>query len=423
MIAIGGTGYLSWIASCELYDPASGQWTPTGSLNQGRGTPSATTLSDGRILVAGGVGEGAVTLKTAELYDPATGVWTPTGSMINARSGHTATLLPNGKVLVAAGIDFYAELYDPATGSWSPTGSLKETRFSHTATLLPNGKVLVAGGVNSGVSSATAELYNPATGRWSFTGALHTARGFHTATLLPNGKVLVTGGQNPSAIATAELYDPATGLWTLTGSLQEARTSHADTLLPDGQVLVSGGFGLSAWLASAELYDPATGLWTATGSLNQARENHTETLLPDGSVLAAGGQFGGGVNWLASAEIYGASGTLPAHVQGHGAFNNQGNQVTFQFQATQSDEDILGSFSFCDNAAGYCPKTGRVTSLSFDGNSATFSGYVPLRGTAVAFTTTITDGGSSGTPDTVAITLGNGYSASGMVTKGYVTLF
>src|SRR6266850_1374272 len=99
----------------------------TGSLATGRSWPTATLLPNGKVLVAGGYGGGY--LASAELYDPASGTWTATGSLGTAREFHTATLLPNGKVLVAGGVDSSgflasAELYDPATGTWTATGSL-----------------------------------------------------------------------------------------------------------------------------------------------------------------------------------------------------------------------------------------------------------------------------------------------------------
>jgi len=52
------------------------------------------------------------------LYDPATGSWSVTGSMNDPRLGCTLTLLPDGQVLAAGGDGGTnsAELYVPPSG-------------------------------------------------------------------------------------------------------------------------------------------------------------------------------------------------------------------------------------------------------------------------------------------------------------------
>src|SRR5262249_29483655 len=122
-VLVAGGVFGSSLASAELYDPASRTWTVTGSLANRRGFHTATVLPSGTVLVARGSATDAFggTLASAELYDPATGTWTATGSLNTARFYHTATLLPSGKVLAAAGEDSNfstlasAELYDPTT--------------------------------------------------------------------------------------------------------------------------------------------------------------------------------------------------------------------------------------------------------------------------------------------------------------------
>jgi len=280
VLVAGGTGFTSGpslitLASTEAYDPVTGQWTPTGALHTTRAGHTATLLPSGQVLVAGGsqISPGDIEpIATAELYDPATGQWTLTAALHTARVGHTATLLPSGQVVVAGGStngldsgDYLdtAELYDPATGQWTPTGALNTARSDATATLLPSGYVLVAGGEISAngipTPSANTEAYDPVTGRWTLTGALHTGRGGHTATLLPSGQVLVTGGGGevsppfPLSLASTEVYNPATGQWTLTAALNTPRAEHTATLLPSGQVLVAGGSNGFVPFASAEL--------------------------------------------------------------------------------------------------------------------------------------------------------------------------
>lgn len=188
-------------------------------MNQARISPTAVLLSNGEVLVAGGgisdFGYGICPLASAELYNPATGTWTYTGSMHSTRYLPTMTLLTNGEVLVAGGLSDLltptAELYNPSTGTWTLTGSLNVARYQATAALLQNGQALVVGGDGNTSPLTSAELYNPSTGKWTATGSMNTGHGGGTATLLQNGQVLVAGGagpSNPTNLTSTELYTP-----------------------------------------------------------------------------------------------------------------------------------------------------------------------------------------------------------------------
>jgi WD40 repeat protein len=288
---------------------------------------TSTLLADGRVLVTGG--SDPDTLSSAEVYDPATGKWTKTGSMARAHSGQTATLLKDGRVLVVASCETHptAELYDPATGKFSPAGKVAvDSTCASTATLLPDGRVLIAGGYGVSSASKLAELFDPATGKFTRTGSLHTARGNAQAALLPDGRVLVIGGDQeggtPSEVDldSAEIYDPATGKFSETGNMETPRTEFFATLLANGKVLVAGGASISAgvgvgFLDSAELYDPATGKFSPTGSMTFGRSSDLGQahgtwstmytgLLTDGRVLIVGGNDMQSATDIATAETY-----------------------------------------------------------------------------------------------------------------------
>jgi len=300
---------------------------------------TATTLADGRVLIAGGVANEGAAGVAAELYDPASGGFVLTGGMLSGRAYHTATRLEDGRVLIAGGLGKdgrpvrAAELYDPASGQFVPTGNMLQPRYDHTATRLPSGKVLLTGGnTTTAVANylGTAELYDPATGTFSptgkvtrlynaetdkffYEGEMNAARAKHTATMLADGKVLIAGGAgvNEKTQASAEVYDPASGQFTVTGAMVAARQDHRATLLQSGQVLISGGYdGEGHILASAELYDPATGKFSLTTTafatsgtaMSEGRREHTATMLADGQVLIAGGSGAHGA--IATAELY-----------------------------------------------------------------------------------------------------------------------
>jgi hypothetical protein len=185
LIAGGLDSTSASLASAELFDPKTGTFSPTGSMTTTRASQTATLLSDGRVLIVGGTTSGDISarkiLASAELYDPKTGTFSPTGSMTTGRGGQTATLLSDGRVLIAGGSDFRviaegsaspgyvlsgnvlasAELYDRKTGTFSPTGSMTTARVGQTATLLSDGRVLIAGGTGTSDTLSSAELYQP----------------------------------------------------------------------------------------------------------------------------------------------------------------------------------------------------------------------------------------------------------------------
>jgi hypothetical protein len=256
VLIAGGMSISGVVNSADLYTPTSQTFGAANSMNVSRWLHTATLLNDGTVLVAGGSSvSGETTLNSAEVYDPVAGTFTLLPNTLNTgRVGHTATLLSNGQVLIVGGCDptagiiADAELYDPIAQVFIDLGNTNAPRFHHTATLLQNGQVLIAGGETDPTPSgaySTAEIFNPAT--WTFTALsvnMTTAREGHAATLLNNGQVLITGGDLPGSgsLNTAEIYNPTSNTFTAVSSaMTNPRIYHDALLLNGGKVLLSGG--------------------------------------------------------------------------------------------------------------------------------------------------------------------------------------
>jgi len=180
--------------------------TCVGRSSTARIFATATSLPDGRVLVAGGFSQIAgacggqcvrlLATDSADIYDPMTGLFYAVQGKMAARRGlHTAVALPDGRVVVAGGagavdldlapgavpISFddptselgprsSFEVFDPATATFVGRGDLAEARAAASSTVLADGRVLVVGGgMREGDADATtsealgtSELLNPA---------------------------------------------------------------------------------------------------------------------------------------------------------------------------------------------------------------------------------------------------------------------
>jgi N-acetylneuraminic acid mutarotase len=308
VLVAGGYVQRRVFPDAEIYDPKADTWAATGSLLTSRAGNGAVLLQDGRVLVAGGLvynPDGSTfSLNSAEIYDPALGQWTATGSMNVDRVEPFLTLLNNGKVLAAgetraAGPEGKsAEIYDPDTGEWTRVADMSVSRSNQVQLSLPDGGVLVAGGYAGAEPGdellASAEIYDPKANTWTPTGDMTRPRADPEGAVLQDGRVLVTGGNVvlPSTRTnTAEIYNPATGQWTpTTGSMTDAKVDHTMTVLSNGQVLAVGGLlRHDISLVSADLYDPKTDTWTPVADMTKSRGGHAAVLLPKNQVLVIGG--------------------------------------------------------------------------------------------------------------------------------------
>jgi len=303
VVVAGGTSTDGPVDGAEIFDPLTAEWSPITSMSTPRYLAASAELLDGRVLVAGGSGPAGLT-NSAETYGacprPAcANSWVATGNMAQERHLATATRLTDGTVLAAggagaAGPTASAERYNPATGIWSAAGTMSAPRFGHRAVRLQDGKVLVVGGTTDSGTTETAEIYDPAANSWSSAASMSTPRNVPQATALSDGRVLVSGGQGAAsqALTSAEVYNPATNTWSSAGSMATGRYLAVIALLADGRVLVAGGHNGVGPQSSAELFNPASppnNAWSAATPMATARYAGGIAVLANGRVLVAGG--------------------------------------------------------------------------------------------------------------------------------------
>ncbi|CAN5815798.1 kelch repeat-containing protein [soil metagenome] len=286
--------------------------TSTGSLEQARANHTATLLAGGRVLVVGGEDIASRTpMASVEVWDPKTGQFSQLPDLPTAVVGHTATLLQDGRVLVTGGgrygasgiptgegVTDVAYTIDPTTGVATATAPMKHKRSQHFAVALGDGTVLIGGGADAVVKDpppalASAEIFDPKTGQFTDEATLLEGREMAQAVALDGDRVMVVSGINPlkGDLASTEIYDHKTHAFTAGPALVDGgRIYHSVLHATDGRVLVLGGVqpgsGGATFLDSVEVYE---GNAFQLGPLLDKGRNSAPLVESSGRVFAFGG--------------------------------------------------------------------------------------------------------------------------------------
>lgn len=167
------SGATTYAGSCQVVFNDATVTAEISMLTGGagrRGHHTATLLRDGRVFLAGGMGDGNTPLSTTLIYTCAApgscGVGStisPAKSLLLARAYHQATMMADGRILITGGFNGddrfvtghkvgyinTVEIYDPVSDSVQTAQPMQERKAQHTATLQPDGSVLVFGGIGN----------------------------------------------------------------------------------------------------------------------------------------------------------------------------------------------------------------------------------------------------------------------------------
>jgi len=292
-----------------LTGTANGQtsnvWSSAGQMVQARTGAASVLLSDGKILIAGGTDGNGIPLASTEVFDPATGQFSEGATMTVPRASHAAIALTSGDVLVTGGLTSgggysdTAEIFNAQTQSWTLLEtSLGSGLAKHAMASLPDGNVVIVGGESTTGPVLTLVLFKTSDNSMSPIGSLMTGRTNAVAAATPDGRVLVAGGTdiNGAVLSSTEIFvynaDTMSGTVSAGPNMTFPRTNATATTTYDGVAVIGGSNG-SVDIGSAEIFSQWTNAFRVVSGATP-RSSHIAAFLPkNGSILAIGGTGGG----------------------------------------------------------------------------------------------------------------------------------
>ena len=188
-MVVGGRGSTGFLATSEVFDPATGRWAGLAKMQEARYLFACAALPDGRVVAGGGCNARTqhAPLASVEIYDPGDGpiggCWSWLPDMSVGREAPAACALADGRVVVMGG-----------RGGRSQSGSDGGRAYLQTVEVFVRSAPLPPV-TNRRLTGRAAQ--SPETGRWesgsTIAPRLRSAR-YGGASVVLGGNVLLFGG-------------------------------------------------------------------------------------------------------------------------------------------------------------------------------------------------------------------------------------
>jgi hypothetical protein len=199
--SVDGTGAFVFLDDAEIYDPVDDEWTAVpGAMREARTGHYSIGLGGGDAVVVGGTADFA----SADRWLAATGLFAESFNGPNfAHYFGAGTPLSDGRLLVAGGVNSTGvSIYDPGFGFLGAVNRMADQRAFATATPFPDGRVVIVGGIDVAAAPVlvhdTIDVFFPIgqTGKmFRVPGVrLPVPTSHHAAALGSDGAVWITGG-------------------------------------------------------------------------------------------------------------------------------------------------------------------------------------------------------------------------------------
>jgi N-acetylneuraminic acid mutarotase len=289
------------------------QWEITANLQQGRHWHQAAVLSDGRILIVGGItGSSAfvdgmsmdgMSTSSCEIFNPLTGEVTPAASMNVARSEFPIVTMPDGHVYVFGGLSGESqrgtctdliERYDAENDRWEIVGRMTSTRRRHAAVQIDGHRVLICGGARQDrITYGDSELFDVSNGQTVPTGPMPANMKEGEMALLEGNLPVYIGGRQggPNSPRQEDLFvfNAQANVWYTREQPAGMPAIVSGTVVGPALVICGGNLSEVPYTFSRGVYAVEDGMVRHVVDVDKGRSLHALTPLGERTVLVSGG--------------------------------------------------------------------------------------------------------------------------------------